>query len=484
MLGKTERGEFVTVLDKSITLLGKNDNGRLRAALFCMGFIAGIALTALSPWLFAIKDATLVILLVVNTIVCAAGISRASISGFRPISLTWFIFSFLWIVVGATYQLSHQVFAWADQRLLLEHSAIEGGLAMVAGANIAFLVGSLSSRGRRKSFLSGAEVRGRLHFWILGACLAVSPIALAANGGIGTLFESRDARLAARNASGYTIDQAGGAIAALSTTLPASLALTALLLFIFKFRSSPTRSPSLKWGLAFSAFLTFVYTNPLSNTRFLSLAAGGSIVLILLSPRSRRAANRYIALLLIAILGLYPVANVFKGGLENLSSMDLGLDALATQDFDGFQQSVSTILLVREEGFALGHHVVSALLYFVPRSVWSGKAEPASMEVAASRNYYFTNLSEPFYAELFFDFGVIGMCFLMFLYGRLCASLDSAWLVDRLTRATVLVPYLALAQIGILRGPLGSNVPVYGTVLILLLLSVRSRSSQTTKLGT
>ena len=76
-----------------------------------------------------------------------------------------------------------------------------------------------------------------------------------------------------------------------------------------------------------------------------------------------------------------------------------GAEAFATPDFDGFQQIVNAMVFSEDVGHSLGHYTSSALLFFVPRSLWEGKATPASIDVAEHRGYEFTNLSLPLPAE-------------------------------------------------------------------------------------
>ena len=63
----------------------------------------------------------------------------------------------------------------------------------------------------------------------------------------------------------------------------------------------------------------------------------------------------------------------------------LGLDAYTTYDFDGFQQTVNSVYYAHVHGHTWGYHLVSALLFWVPRSIWKGKAFAAGNAVAASR---------------------------------------------------------------------------------------------------
>jgi hypothetical protein len=63
------------------------------------------------------------------------------------------------------------------------------------------------------------------------------------------------------------------------------------------------------------------------------------------------------------------------------------------------------------------------------------------------------------------------VCF--FLVGRLWRRLDADWLSGD-GRPLILVPFLAVAQFGIIRGPMGSLAPIWITTSVLLLLGTKS----------
>ena len=134
---------------------------------------------------------------------------------------------------------------------------------------------------------------------------------------------------------------------------------------------------------------------------------------------------------------------------------------------------INTVTMVDAKGHADGVHVISGALFFVPRSLWTGKATPASMEVARARGYWFIDLSLPLPAELYLDLGWVGLIVISFGIGAVWRRLDHSWRAGG--RAAIIASYLAVAQIGLIRGPLGSLVPVYGIVVMLLVaLVIRS----------
>ena len=115
-----------------------------------------------------------------------------------------------------------------------------------------------------------------------------------------------------------------------------------------------------------------VFANPLSQTRFVALTSLGSLTLALIQPRSKKAGVAYLTFGLVATLLLYPLANVFRGS-SNTSLWEISTSTFTSIDFDGFQQIVNTITYVHDYGYKWGMNLLSALLFFVPRSVWPDK---------------------------------------------------------------------------------------------------------------
>jgi hypothetical protein len=171
--------------------------------------------------------------------------------------------------------------------------------------------------------------------------------------------------------------------------------------------------------------------------------------------------------LLLGLFAVYPIANVFRSATAEPAPL-----SLSSIDFDGFQQLVNTQQYVEERGHTFGQHLTSAVLFFVPRAVWEAKARPAGIDVAENRGYAFTNLSLPVTGELDLDLGAPGTALLMYGWGRLWRRLDEDWRHGFGRPGARLVPYLAIAQVGLLRGPLGSVLPAAGLPVILLVIAL------------
>lgn len=442
--------------------------GRLRQPL-PVYFVIG-ALVPLSVWLWRVPGIANTLLLIADATACAYGAARAVRPGLQPMLLVWCLFNFAWLCVGPTYQLSHGVMAWGDVPAFLAPGQVTYALALDLLAMLAVLLGSLGAARVRAP--RQVTVRAHVPAILAGACLALTPYALVVNGGLTGLFSSREARGALLAQSGVAVGLNGGVSVALASILPASLAAASAHLFLARLRERPLSAapaPAVH-GFLLALALCFLYANPFTNTRFLSVSVFGSLLFSAVRPRRLRAGLVITAAGLIGLLGVYPLANTFR---SSTGTYQTGMAAFGGDDFDGFQQVVNSVAYVKDTGLHLGQHVISALFYFVPRSVWTGKASPAGIDVAQHRGYAFTNLSLPIHAELYIEFGLAGMIICCFLLGRLWRRLDADWLSGR-GRALLIVPYVALAQFGIIRGPLGSLAPIWITTSALLLLGTKS----------
>lgn len=435
---------------------------------------AGGLMIWLSPLGFGM-DATLA---AANLTICSIGIVRSFYLGLRPVSLVFFVFSFGWLAFAPIQQLSTGQLAWGDSIDNHSSDAITTALLLNGVASAVFLVahllGGLGS-GFRKT--TGVSVSGS---FLVGLALVASVagfVGVLRLGGVGVLFSSRGERWdSLTGPSGVAV---GGIDDAITRVLPAALAMAFGVLSSGWIRQTwrgwrRLTLAQLGVGLV-AAGLLFLFANPFSSSRFIVAAAWGSVFLSALRPRTARSGLVGAVGGLIAILVLYPYGNVFRSGAGSENTVRAGLDAFVGPDFDGFQQVVNTLEYVETHGHTFGKYIISAAGYFVPRSLWESKALPASIDIAGDAGYWFTNLSLPLHAELFLEFGWFGAILGVGALGYLGGRCDREWLAGDSSRLSLIAPVVALSILGVMRGPLGSLVPIYATALLVLLAGLRRR---------
>lgn len=165
-----------------------------------------------------------------------------------------------------------------------------------------------------------------------------------------------------------------------------------------------------KWlpVLVNGAVLLFA-VNPVSSPRYVF----GTVALAILATLGAYATmTRFRVMAVAAMVGMltvFPIADVFRHTTEaNVEARGV-VDSLTTGDFDAFNQLTNAINYVATEGITYGGQLLGVLLLWVPRSVWPNKPTDTGILLAEHMGYDFANLSAPIWAELFINFGWIGM---------------------------------------------------------------------------
>lgn len=125
---------------------------------------------------------------------------------------------------------------------------------------------------------------------------------------------------------------------------------------------------------------------------------------------------------------VFPIFNVFKSG-NSLLDWNFSSDYLSyynSVDFDAYQMFMETIKMVQSEGVSFGGNILSAILFFVPRSIWNGKLEMTGSIIAQFFGHWFHNLSCPYIAEFYFAFGILGVIVGSVFIGCLFKIVDCA----------------------------------------------------------
>lgn len=102
---------------------------------------------------------------------------------------------------------------------------------------------------------------------------------------------------------------------------------------------------------------------------------------------------------------------------------------LSSGDFDGLQSMQNAVIYTEREGYRNGIQLLSSVLFFVPRDLWSGKAQATGEMTSRAAGYAFNNISQPLPSEFYVDFGMAGMALITFVLGFWVARLDG-W-IDR-----------------------------------------------------
>ena len=194
-------------------------------------------------------------------------------------------------------------------------------------------------------------------------------------------------------------------------------------------------------------------------------------LLLFVDYRKRSSKLAYVGLSVFAITVLFGIADNLARGELGVYDFDFLTRYLETGDFDGFQSTINVVVMVRDLGMNYGRNLLSALLFFVPRVVWSGKSPGTGVDAAEHLELDFTNLSAPIMAESYVDFGLLGVIAGGVLVGWVLARCDQR---SHLLRAQALpVARLTLAILGgfVIILARGSLVAVASHVVVLMVVS-------------
>lgn len=246
--------------------------------------------------------------------------------------------------------------------------------------------------------------------YILLGAAGLATIAAAERAGFDTLLSSRLEFEMTSGLSGFDV-----VLFVSSARILAFCALTYAGLVLVR---APKRF--LSWLLFLPALGIFLIANyPLALPRFYSVGfalawfalAGG-----LISRKGRVA-------LIVGSAAAVSVVLPFLAVVTRGANTDIGWSHyFASGDFDSLQSVNNAVQFVEQNGPTLGQQMVSVALFFVPRSVWPGKAEATGSMVARFANYSYLNISAPLPAELYTDFHWPGV-----IVGAILAGLAMRW---------------------------------------------------------
>lgn len=148
------------------------------------------------------------------------------------------------------------------------------------------------------------------------------------------------------------------------------------------------------------------------------------------------------------------------GGISN---------TFTTLNYDAFSNMMATLDYVNKNGFSYGYQLLSALLFFIPRSIWVSKPLPTGQLVGEHLindfGFNFSNLSNPLISEGFINFGIIGVFFGAIIFAYVLVKM-MIWLKSKDYLKKIMAFYLAIHLIFLLRGDFTNGYSYYIGTLI------------------
>ena len=353
--------------------------------------------------------------------------TMASSSSQRIVTVTFWVFVYIFLAVVPFLQIATQHFPWPghyDDALLVKSCFI-----VIAGL-IAFEFGQYLIPARKAIFVPRILNRSinPSIIPILGITVFASgPYLLSRIGGLETLFMPRSIG-SQLLMSEFDLPTMMLLTHGLSTPIYV-LSVAALVVWIARH----TRGQRTTWLWKAMTIMmlgtTLVINNPIGTARFKVGTILLSILFVL--PWRRWSSTATISGTIFGLLLVFPFADLFRNTLDTNLSARLAQSSVITElaengDYDAFQMITNAATVLEQSGtdFQLGRQVSGAVLFWVPRAIWQNKPIATGEWIAERQGYDFTNLSAPLWAEFFIDGGWFLLMIGFMGYGYLVRVVD------------------------------------------------------------
>lgn len=192
-----------------------------------------------------------------------------------------------------------------------------------------------------------------------------------------------------------------------------------LLLIYSVYYQHSERKTSQKFFLYFSFLLAFIFVAPTSVARFM-VAALYIPLLLAFTPVWNKNYSMPLTIL-VALLLVFPFLDKFRYFEPGKFDFSLDFSFLNVGHFDAYQNFAR---VVEMDLITYGSQLLGALLFFIPRSLWYDKPIGSGAFLAENADFYFSNVSMPFFAEGYVNFGVMGTVFFCTIFGIITSLFD------------------------------------------------------------
>jgi oligosaccharide repeat unit polymerase len=405
----------------------------------------------------------------------------------RLLSLTFWVFVYVWFGAASTLQM---LVGWFPWRGIYSTETIGKAFIVVFLGLLAYELGRMLALRRNPKVQTlfihrQVDAKRTLLYVILAVVTTI--ICIDYLGGPASLLASREAFIKHMLDISHGQGKASYMLLAVMLRVPAFIATILLLaLWINRDKTRIIHSKAVHFLLLFVvSLLNFFVNNPMSSAR----AWIGTIIISMLFIRIAWRRPHSFALWAIGLIFLFivvfPYADLFRRSIDP-SFHEIGGTSASEQlikngDFGSFQQVLNGVVYVQKNGLSYGRQILGTLFVWVPRSIWGDKPIDTAELVAVYMSYRYTNLEMPLWSEMYVDGGMIAVAIGLFVFGMITAICERAYLAnqnkDSLTFINLFVPVFAAYQILLIRGDLMSTFSWIFAITIFMLLPTRSTAS-------
>ncbi len=200
-------------------------------------------------------------------------------------------------------------------------------------------------------------------------------------------------------------------------------------------------------------------------------AAATYIPLLLVTLPIMRKGEIFTTCFILGLLIIFPFLNNFRHfNIDNEIGFEVNVDMFLEGHFDAYQNFAS---ILGSETITYGQQLLGAIFFFVPRSIWPQKPVGSGYMIAQTENYSLENISMPFLAEGYINFGIIGSIIFVIVLALFCKKLDMQyWYRSNYTNLTFNIQYLFLCGLSffILRGDMMNGIAYTTGIMISIYL--------------
>jgi hypothetical protein len=412
-----------------------------------------------------------------STVYSGTRLTLLSIEGRKKLfSMTFWIFSYVWMGLVPLVQLSTGEFPWPGN---YDEWIAAYALIIILVGYVAYDVGSwLGSSYYHKNGGRLLPYHFYLSKWRVYLLSLFAPvaalIAIQKLGGADVIL----------NATRYSLDQVTNPEAVTPADriwntlqrIPAYIALLTTWLVWLNRKLLLTR----RWQkashvavLVLLLMLNLVVNNPILLNRYFLGTILFSFAVMTLGWNERRSFGVWVVGLVFALVVLFPYADLFREENQSVTIVSVTSQFTSNGDYDAFQQIANTVMYVSADGITYGHQLLGAMFFWVPSAVWPDKPVGSGQVVAEHLGYTFTNLSSPLWAEAFINAGFVGVVAILLLYGLVTSLLQQSYVASTKAQGSLfiggLVPILAGFQFFFLRGDLLNGIAYMVPMLVFYL---------------
>lgn len=128
------------------------------------------------------------------------------------------------------------------------------------------------------------------------------------------------------------------------------------------------------------------------------------------------------------VMDLYRYVSIGEVGLGTIVGRLFSVEPyFASGNYDAYSMIIACFRYIASYGYHFGKQLFGAILFFIPRAMWPGKAISSGAEIAHSIGLTFDNISAPLPMEALIDFGIVGVVVFAFGLGYFLRRVDNSY---------------------------------------------------------